>query len=49
MTRFIVGAVAFGAVIAVGWFVLGIHPSLAEGLLIAIACGVSTGIEEGMK
>jgi hypothetical protein len=47
--RFIFGLLAFAAVWLTGWFAFGIHPSLAEALLVVVACGASDLAEEVLE
>lgn len=49
IARTIIGTAAFGVVFFVGWFAFGIHPTLAEALLVSLAIGVSNGVDEGLR
>jgi hypothetical protein len=49
MSAWIVNVVVWNLLFWFGWFVLGIHPSLAETLMVAIVATVSLAISEEFR
>lgn len=49
LALFLISTAIFVALMLVGWYVLDIRPTLAEGLLIGISLGCSQGVSEGLK
>jgi len=47
--RWLIGCLIFVAILAFGWYVLGIHWTVAELLLIVLATSFSNGVEGGLK
>jgi len=47
--RWLIGTAFFLGILLFGSYVLGIHPTFAEMLLVAVATGVSNGISEALR
>ena len=47
--RFVAGFLVTVTAFLLGSWAFDIHPTIPEVLLVAIACGLGSGVEEGMR